>query len=104
MRFGRYRACRQGLTEEQVKKQQDRLRTHGYIRLRNTVFPSWKVMYDAVDKDAFRYNVEMLDWPALPAVRQERVLADEAMPPQDLYTILESAGLILGYEPNECII
>ena len=48
----------------------------------------------------FRYNADMLDWPALPEVHGERVAAMTAMTTQHLYEILEEVGLELGYEPN----
>ena len=43
MRLGRYQACRAGLTAKQLAQQKARLCTHGYIRLRDTAYSSWKV-------------------------------------------------------------
>ena len=50
MRFGRYRACRAGLTERQLAALEARLESHGYVRLRDTVYKSWKEMHDACEK------------------------------------------------------
>ena len=63
MRFGRYRACRAGLTERQLAALEARLESHGW-----TVYKSWKEMHDACEKDAWRYNAGVLDDPSLPEV------------------------------------
>ena len=73
LRFGRYRACRAGLSAEQLSAHKKRLETHGFIRLRDTVYKSWAEMYRAVDADVWRYNDSMLDDPALPEVVKGQV-------------------------------
>ena len=101
MRFGRYRACRAGLTERQLAALEARLESHGYVRLRDTVYKSWKEMHDACEKDAWRYNAGVLDDPSLPEVGSGgRVRLKEALLAQHVYSMLQRAGLRLGYKPN----
>ena len=101
MRFGRYRACRAGLTERQLAALEARLESHGYVRLRDTVYKSWKEMHDACEKDAWRYNAGVLDDPSLPEVGSGgRVRLKEALLAQHVYLMLQRAGLRLGYKPN----
>ena len=101
MRFGRYRACCAGLTAAELERHKARLASHGYVRLRDTVYSSWKEMFDACEKDAFRYNAEMMDDPALPEVANEHVDSKTALQASHVYKMLERAGLKLGYAPNE---
>ena len=101
MRFGRYRACRAGLTAAQVKRHMARLASHGYIRLRDTAYASWAELHAACESDAFRYNEEMFDDPVLPEVKDERVSLKEVLAASHVYRMLQQAGLWLGYEPNK---
>ena len=101
MRFGRYRACRAGLTAEQLASHIARLKSHGCIRLRDTVYETWEEMHDACDKDAFRYNDDVLDGPLLPEVSGERVSLHEALRAEHVYAMLKKAGMRLGYKPNK---
>lgn len=100
MRFGRYRACRAGLSAEQLKQHEARLAAHGYIRLRDTAYKSWEEMHDACERDAWRCCSDVQDDPFLPEVTGKRVSLKEALRSRHVYEMLEKLGLKLGYEPN----
>jgi hypothetical protein len=101
MRFGRYRACRNGLTPERLQQHEAWLTAHGYIRLRDTVYSTWEEMHAACEKDAWRYVDGAKDDPLLPEVQAERVSQKEALHSRHVYQMLERLGLKLGYEPNK---
>ena len=77
LRLGRYRACRAGLTSEQLARHEARLESHGYIRLRDTTYTSWEEMNDACEADGWRYNPEMLDYPVLSSVEPPTITRGE---------------------------
>jgi len=102
VRLGRFRACRKGLSGARLKAHMARLQSHGYVRLCDTEFKSWKELVDAVEADACQYNEDMLDDPLLPEVVSERVRLKTALTARQVYSILENRRERPDRSPCRC--
>ena len=76
------------------------MRAYGGLKLSDTKYASWAEMYEAAKEDAFRYNEDMLDDPLLPRVSGGVMDLKACLLQRDLYSMLGSVTLKLGYEPN----
>ena len=97
---GRFRVCRKGLSEAQVAQLKENVHAYGGLRLKDTAFHSWEELYGAAREDAFRCNADELDDPLIPRVVGGKFDLKASMLQREVYEMLCSVTLKLGYEPN----